>query len=71
MSAIAASFVPVYLDLVSIWYVPFVAFIDLGLFYLSIWLVRDPSRENSRWVKNRVLIFMFSGLLGFLIGNIF
>jgi DNA-binding transcriptional ArsR family regulator len=71
ISAVAASFVPVYLDLVSIWYVPFVAFTDLGLFYLSIRLVREPSRENSRWVKNRVLIFMLSGLLGFLVGNIF
>jgi geranylgeranylglycerol-phosphate geranylgeranyltransferase len=71
VSAVAASFVPVYLDLVSVWYVPFVAFTDLGLLYLSVRLVREPSRENSRWVKNRVLIFMLSGLLGFLVGSIF
>lgn len=71
VSAVAASLVPVYFDLVSVWYVPFVAFTDLGLFYLSVQLVREPSRENSRWVKNRVLIFMLSGLLGFLVGSIF
>jgi uncharacterized protein involved in exopolysaccharide biosynthesis len=42
----------------------------LGLVYVSIRLVKEPSRENSRWVKNRVRVFMLSGLLGFLLGNL-
>jgi 4-hydroxybenzoate polyprenyltransferase len=61
----------VYLGLVSLWYVPFVAVTDVGLLYLSLSLVRDPSRENSRRVKNWVRLLMVSGLLGFLAGNLF
>lgn len=43
----------------------------MGLIYPSYSLVNDPSHENNRRVKNRVRIFKLSGLLGFLIGNIF
>jgi len=70
LSAVVVSILPVYLDMVSFWYIPFVAFTDLGLVYVSIRLVKEPSRENSRWVKNRVRVFMLSGLLGFLLGNL-
>lgn len=68
--AIAVSPLPLYLGLVSFWYVPFVGLTDLGLFYLSISLIRNPSRENSRRVKNWVRLLMISGLLGFLLGNL-
>ncbi len=71
LSAVALSLLPPYLNLVSMLYVPFVALTDLGLIYLSASLVRDPSRENSRRVKNRVLPMMMSGLLGFLAGGLF
>ncbi len=67
----AFSLAPPYLGLVSIWYVPFVAITDIGLLYLSLSLVRDPSRENSRRVKNLVRMLMVSGLLGFLAGSLF
>jgi geranylgeranylglycerol-phosphate geranylgeranyltransferase len=70
ISAVVVSILPVYLDMASIWYIPPVAFTDLGLIYVSIRLVNEPSRENSRWAKNRVRIFMLSGLLGFLLGNL-
>ena len=70
ISAVAISIVPLYLRLVSLWYVPFVALTDVGLVYLSISLIREPSRENSRRVKNMVLIFMLPGLIGFLAGNL-
>jgi geranylgeranylglycerol-phosphate geranylgeranyltransferase len=70
LSAVVVSILPVYLDMVSFWYIPLVAFTDLGLVYVSIRLVKEPSRENSRWVKNRVRVFMLSGLLGFLLGNL-
>ena len=69
-SAVLVSVVPVYLCLVSIWYIPFVALTDLGLIYLSVSLFRNPSRENSRTVKNRVLPLMLSGLFGFLLGSL-
>ena len=70
VSAVAVSILPLYFGLVSLWYVPFVAVTDLGLAYLSFSLVREPSRENSRSVKNRVLPLMMSGLLGFLAGGL-
>jgi len=70
ISAVLVSYVPVYLGLVSIWYSPFVALTDIGLMYLSYSLVVDPSRENSRRVKNRVLPLMLSGLVGFLAGSL-
>jgi geranylgeranylglycerol-phosphate geranylgeranyltransferase len=71
ISGVVISLAPVYLGLVSLWYVPFVAVTDVGLLYLSLSLVRDPSRENSRRVKNWVRLLMVSGLLGFLAGNLF
>ena len=70
LSAVLVSYVPVYLGLVSIWYSPFVALTDIGLVYLSYSLVVDPSRENSKRVKNRVLPLMLSGLVGFLAGSL-
>jgi len=70
LTAVGISFAPLYLGLVSFWYMPFVAITDLGLLYLSISLIRDPSRRNSRRVKNAVRMLMLSGLLGFLAGSL-
>ncbi len=70
VSAIALSIVPRMKGFVSSWYIPFVAFTDLGLLWVSYSLVRDPSRENSRMLKNRLLIFMMSGMIGFLAGSL-
>lgn len=70
VSAVAVSIVPVYLNLVSFWYAPFVAITDVGLVFLSISLIRHPSRENSRRVKNLVRHLMLSGLVGFLTGSL-
>jgi geranylgeranylglycerol-phosphate geranylgeranyltransferase len=70
LSAVLVSFFPVYLGLLSLWYIPFVVVTDLGLIYLSISLIREPTRENSRTVKNRVLPLMLSGLFGFLLGSL-
>ena len=70
LSAVLVSVFPVYLGLVLFWYIPFVAVTDIGLIYLSISLIREPTRENSRTVKNRVLPLMLSGLFGFLLGSL-
>ena len=67
--AAAISFLPLSWGLVSVWYVPFVTLTDLGLIYSSYSLMQDPSRKNSRRVKNRILIWMTSGLIGFLAGS--
>ncbi len=68
--AAAASITPIVFGLVSIWYVPFVAVTDLGLIYGAASLLRDPSRETSRRVKNQVLYWMLFGLLAFAAGSI-
>ena len=68
--AAAASAAPILLGMVSIWYVPFVAVTDLGLIYGTFSLLRDPSRETSRRVKNQVLYWMLFGLLAFAAGSL-
>ncbi|OGD53751.1 hypothetical protein A3K81_05755 [Candidatus Bathyarchaeota archaeon RBG_13_60_20] len=70
LAAAATSVAPVFLGLVSLWYTPFVVVTDLGLIYGGYSLVKDPSRENSRRVKNRVLILMLVGLAGFAAGSL-
>lgn len=70
ISAVFISFIPYYRGLVSLWYMPFVAFTDLGLLYFSVSLIRSPSRENSRKVKNKILLLMMSGMIGFLFGSL-
>ncbi len=70
LAAVAVSMIPLYFGLVSVWYSPFVALTDMGLLYEALTIVRDPSRENSRRVKKRVLYWMLFGLLGFAAGSL-
>ena len=68
--AVVSSLIPPALGLVSAWYLPFVAVTDLGLLYSAYSLVNEPTRENSRAVKNRVLYLMLVGLVGFAAGSL-
>jgi len=68
--AAAASILPILLNLVSLWYIPFVAVTDAGLIYGSVTLLRDHSRETSRKVKKQVLYWMLFGLLAFAAGTL-
>lgn len=68
--AVLASMAPLFLKLVSIWYIPFVSVTDLGLVYGAITILRDHSRENSRRVKNQILYWMLFGLLAFAAGSL-
>jgi geranylgeranylglycerol-phosphate geranylgeranyltransferase len=70
ISSAIFSFIPIYLGLVSFWYIPFVALTDLGLIHSSYSIMGNPSRENGKRVKNQLLIWMISGLLGFLTGRL-
>lgn len=70
VAAAASSLIPYALRLVSAWYLPFVAVTDLGLLYSAYGLVTEPTRENSRTVKNRVLYLMLVGLVGFAAGSL-
>lgn len=68
--AVVASAFPLILNIVSVWYVPFVVVIDAGLIYSAYTLLRDHSRETSRRVKNQVLYWMLFGLLAFAAGTL-
>jgi len=70
VAAAASSVLPVYFGFVGPWYAPFVAVTDLGLVHCGYSLVTEPSRENSRRVKNRVLMLMLVGLAGFAAGSL-
>lgn len=68
--SVVISIIPLLLGLISVWYIPFVTLTDLGLIHSSKVLIKNPSRENGRKVKNLVLIWMMSGLFGFLVGSL-
>lgn len=70
VSAVALSIVPLWLRLVSVWFVPFVLVTDIGLIVSCLWLLRDFSRENAKRIKNLVLIWFLFGLVAFLAGTL-
>ncbi len=70
VAAAVSSLVPYALRLVSAWYLPFVTVTDLGLLHSAYSLIMEPTRENSRAVKNRVLYLMLVGLVGFTAGSL-
>jgi geranylgeranylglycerol-phosphate geranylgeranyltransferase len=70
ISSVFISIIPYILSLVSIWYLPFIVLTDIIFVYGSANLIRKPSRENSREVKNMILYGMLSGLIGFAAGSL-
>jgi geranylgeranylglycerol-phosphate geranylgeranyltransferase len=68
IAATLLSPIPLFLGLVSLWYVPFVSITDIGLVASSIGLLKNPSRENARRTKRIVLVWFVVGLLAFLVG---
>jgi len=69
IAASGLSFLPIHLGLVSSWFLPFVLLADAGFLVSSIILVRTPSRENARRIKNLVLLWMNFALLAFIAGS--
>ena len=68
VSAVALTPIPVVWNLVSFWFIPIVLVTDLGLVVSSALLLRDYSRENTRKIKNLVLLLFVVGLLAYLVG---
>jgi 4-hydroxybenzoate polyprenyltransferase len=66
--SVGLSFLPWLWRLVSVWFIPFVLITDIGLVASSVSLLQDFSRENSRRIKNLVLIWLVTGLLAFFAG---
>lgn len=70
ISAVALTPVPLILRLVSLWFIPFVLVIDVGLLLCSGLLLADHSREKARRIKNMVLFLFIFGLLAFIFGHV-
>lgn len=68
--AVSLTPIPWFLNLVSLWFIPLVAFTDLGLVESSFLLLRDYSRDNARKIKNMVLFWLAVGLLAFIAGAV-
>jgi geranylgeranylglycerol-phosphate geranylgeranyltransferase len=69
LSAVCLSFLPLWLGLVSNWFIPFVVVADIGFTISSIMLMREYSRENAERIKNQVLVWMLTGLTAFIAGT--
>lgn len=69
--AAGVSFVPPILGMVSMAYIPFVLVSDIGFVSSSVSLIRKYDVEYAEQIKNRVLIWMFFGLLAFIAGSIY
>lgn len=68
--AVALTPIPPILNMVSFWFIPFVAVTNIGLIVSSAKLLKDYTRENAKKVKNQVLCWFLTGLLAFLAGSI-
>ena len=70
ISAVCLSTTPLILNIVSIWFIPFVLITDVGLLWCSVSLLKNPERENSRKIKKTVLFLFIFGLLAFTFGTL-
>ena len=66
--AVALTPVTWLLDLVGIWFVPFVLVTAVGFVACSVLLLLDHSREKARRIKNVVLLLFLVGLLAYVFG---
>jgi geranylgeranylglycerol-phosphate geranylgeranyltransferase len=69
VSAVALTPVTWLLNLVGIWFIPFVLVTNVGLVASSVLLLKDYSRENSRRIKKYVLLWFVFGLLAYIFGS--
>jgi geranylgeranylglycerol-phosphate geranylgeranyltransferase len=67
--AVALTPVTWFLDLVGIWFIPFVLVTDVGLMVCSALLLLDHSREKARRIKNVILLLFSIGLLAYIFGS--
>lgn len=70
VAAVLLTPLPWFSGLVSAWFVPLVVVTDFGLLLSSVSLLMDFSRENSRRIKNRVLLWFIFGLVAFIVGTL-
>jgi len=68
--AVLLSPIPWALNLVGVWFIPFVVVTDNGLIYSSLKLMKNPSREHARKTKRLVLLWFGFGLFAFIAGTV-
>jgi geranylgeranylglycerol-phosphate geranylgeranyltransferase len=68
VSAVALTPIHPLLELVSFWFIPLVLVTDIGLVASSALLLKNPSRENARKIKNLILLWFVIGLLAYVFG---
>jgi geranylgeranylglycerol-phosphate geranylgeranyltransferase len=69
-ASVGSSILPVFKNLVSFWYIPFIFITDLGLIHGTYSLLINSSRDNARSIKDRVFYLMLIGLAGFAAGSL-
>ncbi len=69
LSAVSLTPLPWILGIVSFWFMPFVVLTNMGLILASALLLLNPSKENAKRIKNRNLLWFFTGLLAFITGT--
>ena len=67
--SILISFIPIYLNLIQIYYIPLLIFTDLILLYSIFVLSKDYSKSESLKVKKYILYAMLFGLITFLMNS--
>jgi geranylgeranylglycerol-phosphate geranylgeranyltransferase len=70
VAAVCLSPLPLFLGIVSIWFVQPVLITDAGLLVSAVLLLKNPSRENAKKTKQRNLIWFVTGLLAFIMGTL-
>ena len=68
--SILISFIPIYLNLIQIYYIPLLIFTDLILLYSIFVLSKNYSKSESLKVKKYILYAMLFGLITFLMNSI-
>ncbi len=68
--SVILSFIPLYLKLVNMFYIPLIIITDIGFIWGSIKILMNPSIEEAYKVKKRILIFMMTGLIAFTLGRL-
>ncbi len=70
LMAVGLSVAPPVLQMVNMSYLPIVLVSDAGFVSSSVSLLRQHDKENAGRIKNRVMIWMFIGLLAFITGSV-
>ena len=69
LSSVLLSFAPPMMNIVSVWFIPFVIVADVGFIFSSASLIQRPTRQNAKKIKNLILIWMMMGMIAFLAGK--